>query len=55
MSTPLGYYVLAEDLVMLEQIASRLCAGSDKMRDEGNLLWVLIWRMKEFPVMGGEQ
>jgi hypothetical protein len=32
-----------ETLVKLEAMAARLCGGSDKMRDEGNLLWLLVW------------
>lgn len=33
-----------EDYAALRRMAARLCGGSDKMRDEGNLLVVLLDR-----------
>jgi hypothetical protein len=44
------YIVEAEILAKLERMASRLCGGSDKMRNEGNLLWVLIDDIKQLPL-----
>lgn len=41
-----GYGIESEDLSKLRAMAARLCAGSDKMRDEGNLLMALIWRIE---------
>ena len=39
------YYLDSHDLETLESIAAHLCAGSDKMRDQGNRLWLVIWRI----------
>jgi hypothetical protein len=44
-------HIVEEDaMAKLKGIAHRLCAGSDKMRDEGNLLWVLIYQMPEISI-----
>ena len=35
----------------LRAIADNLCGGTDRMRDNGNLLWLLIYEMEciEYP------
>jgi hypothetical protein len=45
MNAQTGYLIEAEDYAKLQRMADRLCGGSDKMRDEGNALWLILARM----------
>ena len=40
------YLVEKALLEKLKACASRLSGGSDAMRDEGNCLWALIWKIE---------
>ncbi len=46
----IGYGVDPEDLATLRKIAGRLCGGTDRERDEGNLLHVIINRIEAIPL-----
>lgn len=35
---------------ILKRMAERLCAGSDKVRDEGNALWLIIWEAERHAI-----
>lgn len=41
------YLIEDEQLEQLQNIASRLQGGSDRMRDEGHKLWLLIQTIKD--------
>jgi len=41
------YVLWSEQLEKLQSISDRLHSGSDKMRDEGHKLWLVINQIKE--------
>jgi hypothetical protein len=40
----IGYGIDADDFATLRKMAARLCGGTDRERDEGNLLHVILSR-----------
>ena len=45
-----GYIIEAEDLDTLRNIASKLHGGSDKERDLGHKLWLIVNVAEEVPI-----
>lgn len=50
----LGYLVEPDDVVKLTVISNQLHAGSDRERDLGHRLWLLINNLRDLPVTEGD-
>jgi hypothetical protein len=51
----LGYVIEPDQMQKLRKIADRLCGGSDKMRDEGNALVLVIESANEHPLFEDDE
>lgn len=44
------YYISKKDLDILRDISKRLHSGSDRERDEGHVLWLIVSEAETAPV-----
>lgn len=51
---PIGYIIEPEELRKLVQMAIRLNGASDRERDEGHKLDLIVHRIKELPLHSGD-
>lgn len=53
-NTVIGYLMEAYLMERLEQISTGLHGGTDRERDYGHRLWLIINELRDFPINEGE-